>query len=82
MTDSPAVRLPLDSKEQPILDRILQIRDHLSLLKADKSTYVKTQDVLTLYNQINEQVEILNEIRKEKRNEQNRGKLVNCTCDA
>ncbi|KAL9071794.1 MAG: hypothetical protein Q9157_005337 [Trypethelium eluteriae] len=80
MTDSPAIRLPLDPKEQPILDRILDIRDRLSLLKADKSTYVKSQDVLTLYNQINEQVEILNEIRKEKRDEQNRVDIVLDDC--
>ncbi|KAI9652743.1 MAG: hypothetical protein M1821_007817 [Bathelium mastoideum] len=80
MSDSPAVRLPLDPKEQPILDRILDIRDRLSLLKADKSTYVKTQDVLTLYTQINEQVEILNEIRKEKRDEQNKVDTVLDDC--
>ncbi|KAL9084197.1 MAG: hypothetical protein Q9165_008183 [Trypethelium subeluteriae] len=80
MTDSPAIRFPLDPKEQPILDRILDIRDRLSLLKADKSTYVKSQDVLILYNQINEQVEILNEIRKEKREEQNRVDIVLDDC--
>jgi hypothetical protein len=73
MTDSPFVKAPLDPKEQPILDRVLQIRDELSLLKSDKSTYVKSQDVMTIYQQINEQVEVLNQIRKDKRDEQNRG---------
>ncbi|KAK4986464.1 hypothetical protein LTR50_005292 [Elasticomyces elasticus] len=76
MTDSPAVRLPLDPAEQPILDRVLEIRDHLSLLKQDRSTYVRAQDVTALYNQIIEQVEQLNHIRAigKKREEQNRGR--------
>lgn len=73
MTDSPAVRAPLDPNEQPILDRILTIRDKLSLLKQDRSNYIKSQDVVTLYNQVNEQVGVLNKIRTTKRTEQNRG---------
>jgi hypothetical protein len=73
MTDSPAVRIPLDSREQPILDKLLAIRTNLELLQQDKSTYVKSQDVIDLYNQIIEQVVILNELRTNKRHEQNRG---------
>lgn len=73
MTDSPHPRASLDPKEQPILDRILTIRDSLSILKQDRSTYVKSQDVMVLYNQVIEQVEILNQIRVNKRDEQNRG---------
>lgn len=75
MTDSPAVQAPLDPKEQPILDRILTIRDNLSLLKQDKSTYIKSHDVLELYDQLIEQVHLLNIIREEhdKALEQNRG---------
>lgn len=73
MTDSPAVRAPLDPKEQPILDSVLSIRDKLSLLKQDRTTYVRSQDVITLYNQVISQVEKLNEIRAQKRSEQNRG---------
>lgn len=72
-TDSPAVRAPLDPKEQPILDRVLAIRDELSLLKQDRSTYVRSQDVMSLYKQVIEQVEKLNDIRTHKRTEQNRG---------
>lgn len=73
MTDSPAVRVPLDPNEQPILDRLLGVRTQLELLKQDKSTYVKSQDVIALYNQLMEQVERLNHIRTHKRLEQNRG---------
>jgi hypothetical protein len=72
MTDSPLYRIPLDPKEQPILERILDIRDSLSLLKQDRSTYVKSQDVLILYNSLIDQVEALNRLRIDKRDEQNR----------
>lgn len=80
MTDSPAFRLPLDPKEQPILDRILTIRDHLSILKQDRTTYVKSQDVVKYYNQLIEQVELLNQIRETKRDEQNRVDTVLDDC--
>jgi hypothetical protein len=73
MTDSPAVQAPLGSREQPILDKLLVIRDHLFLLKQDKSTYVKSTDVLPIYERVIEQVHLLNDIRAEKRLEQNRG---------
>ncbi|KAJ9665083.1 hypothetical protein H2201_004743 [Coniosporium apollinis] len=80
MTDSPAVRIPLDPNEQPILDRLLSIRTQLELLKQDKSTYVKSQDVINLYNQVVDQVELLNGIRTQKRHEQNRVDTVLDDC--
>lgn len=75
MTDSPAVQAPLDPKEQPILDQILIIRDKLSILKRDRSTYIKSHDVLELYDQLIQQVHLLNVVREEqdKPLEQNRG---------
>jgi hypothetical protein len=75
MTDSPAVRIPLDPKEQPILDKLLAVRTNLELLKQDRSTYVKSQDIIELYDQVIEQVGALNQIRTTKRLEQNRGSL-------
>ncbi|XP_014550423.1 hypothetical protein COCVIDRAFT_31833 [Bipolaris victoriae FI3] len=72
MTDSPLPRIPLDPKEQPILDRLQSIRTELELLKRDRSTYFKSQDVLKLYDQVIEQVIVLNEIRETKRLEQNK----------
>jgi hypothetical protein len=72
-TDSPLPRIPLDPKEQPILDKLQSIRTELELLKRDRSTYVKSQDVLKLYDEVIEQVIILNEIRVTKRLEQNKG---------
>lgn len=78
MTDSPAVQAPLDPQEQPILDRVLHLRDELSLLKQDKSTYIKSHDVIALYDQVIEQVHSLNVVREQhgKPLEQNRGSLV------
>jgi hypothetical protein len=73
MTDSPLPRIPLDPKEQPILDKLLSIRTQLEFLKRDRTTYVKSQDVLQLYDQVIEQVIVLNEIRVTKRLEQNKG---------
>lgn len=76
MTDSPIVRAPLDPREQPILDGILAVRDKLLLLKQDKSTYVKSQDVLPLYEDVIEHVHLLNDVRVEKKLEQNRGQAT------
>lgn len=78
MSDSPAVRALLDPKEQPILDSVLYLRDQLSLLKQDRSTYIKSHDVLRLYEQVIEQVHLLNVIRAEhdKALEQTRGQHV------
>ncbi|KAF2809533.1 uncharacterized protein BDZ99DRAFT_571333 [Mytilinidion resinicola] len=80
MTDSPAVRIPLDPREQPILDKLLSIRTDLELLKGDRSTYVKSEDVVALYNQLIEQVAVLNELRTNRRNEQNRVDTVLDDC--
>ncbi|QIW98237.1 hypothetical protein AMS68_003755 [Peltaster fructicola] len=80
MTDSPAFRSPIDPAEQPILDKILDIRDSLSLLKQDRSTYVKSKDVITLYNALINQVEKLNDIRTTKPEEQNRVDTVLDDC--
>ncbi|PLB46918.1 hypothetical protein P170DRAFT_438618 [Aspergillus steynii IBT 23096] len=63
--DSPAVPAPLDPQEQPILDRLLHTRDALLLIKQDKSSYIKSRDVLPLYEEVIGEVEKLNAVRKE-----------------
>ena len=77
MTDSPVVQAPFDPKEQPILDYIIQIRDKLSLLKQDKSTYIRSHDVVSLYDQLVEQAHLLNDLRGHNGTalEQNKGQL-------
>jgi len=73
MADTPTLPLPIDSREQPILDSLIRIRDELTLLKQDRSTYVKSSDVIPLYERLVDQVNLLNEIRTEKPQEENRG---------
>lgn len=75
MTDSPAIQAALDPIEEPILARVLQLRDKLSLLKQDRSTYIKSCDVHSIYDQVIEQVHTLNIVREEhgKPLESNRG---------
>lgn len=63
--ESPAVPVPLDPREQPILERLLRTRDALLLLKQDKSSYIKSRDVLPLYEEVIGEVEKLNAARKE-----------------
>ncbi|KAE8148165.1 hypothetical protein BDV25DRAFT_158891 [Aspergillus avenaceus] len=64
--DSPAVPAPLDPREQPILDRLLRTRDALLLIKQDKTSYIKSREVLPLYEEVISEVEQLNAVRKEK----------------
>lgn len=64
--ESPAVQAPLDPREQPILEQLLRTRDALILLKQDKSSYIKSRDVLPLYEEVIQEVEKLNEARKEQ----------------
>lgn len=74
MSESPFTAAPVNSQEKPILDSLLVIRDKLLLLKEDKSTHVKSQDVLPIYEEVIQQVHALNEARANKRLELNRGR--------
>jgi len=80
MTDSPRVNAPLDPSERPILDNLIQIRTRLELLKADKTKYVKSEDVMTTFHDLIAQVHSLNELRTNKRDEQNRVDTVLDDC--
>jgi hypothetical protein len=73
MTDSPRLSLPIDPEERPIEGALLRIRNSLQLLKADKSNYVKSEDVMKMYEEVIVQVNALNKLRENKRDEQNRG---------
>ncbi|KAG6211194.1 hypothetical protein E4U50_002390 [Claviceps purpurea] len=63
--DTPAIPAPRDAREQAILARLSAIRDHLLLLKQDRTTYIRSQDVIPLYDQTIEQVKELNLVRAE-----------------
>lgn len=64
--ESPALPVPLDPQEQPILERLLHIRDALLLLKQDKSSYIKSRDVFPRYEEVIAEVEKVNAVRKEQ----------------
>lgn len=63
--DSPAVPLPQDPREQVILSRLSEIRDCLLLLMQDRTTYIRSQDVIPLYDDTMTKVQELSEIRSE-----------------
>ncbi|KAH7148403.1 hypothetical protein EDB81DRAFT_462074 [Dactylonectria macrodidyma] len=63
--DTPAIPLPRDPRERVILDRLTMIRDQLLLLKQDRTNYIRTQDVMPLFDQTMEQVKELNSVRAE-----------------
>jgi hypothetical protein len=79
MADTPSIPLPLNPKEQPILENLQRIRDELTLLKQDRTTYVKSADVIVLYDKVVEQVKLLNDIRAEKPEQENRGRSFQCS---
>ncbi|KAK0635898.1 hypothetical protein B0T17DRAFT_62183 [Bombardia bombarda] len=62
--ETPAFPMPKDAQETHILQKLTSIRDQLLLLKRDRSKYIRSQDVIYLYEQVVEQVRQLNEIRK------------------
>ncbi|KAK0387290.1 hypothetical protein NLU13_5603 [Sarocladium strictum] len=61
--ETPGIPPPHDEREQAILDQFILIRDQLLLLKQDRTTYIRSQDVIPLYDQMIEQVSQLNAIR-------------------
>lgn len=74
--DTPAVPLPQDAREQAVLDSLVVIRDKLLLLKQDRTTYIRSQDIIPLYDETISRVKELDEIRTETGNkEENRRKL-------
>ncbi|RYP18958.1 hypothetical protein DL765_003636 [Monosporascus sp. GIB2] len=78
--DTPKIPAPKDEGEKEILENMVNIRDQLQLRKLDRSTYVRTQDVMVLYDQAIDQVKRLNEIRHGKAAEENRVDRVVDSC--
>jgi hypothetical protein len=73
MADSPLFRLPLAPQEKPLFEMVLHIRNSLELMKQDKSCFMKSNDVQRLYEETLVQVHALNDLRTNKRDEQNQG---------
>jgi len=66
---------PKDAREREILAHLESIRDQLLLLKQDRTKYIRTQDVMLLYEQIIDQVRLLNEVRQGEAKGENRCQL-------
>ncbi|KAI0838606.1 hypothetical protein F5Y06DRAFT_267334 [Hypoxylon sp. FL0890] len=78
--DTPKIPAPKDQGEREVLEKLIAIRDQLLLRKHDRTTYVRTQDVMVLYDQTIEQVRILYEIRKGNPVEENQVDRVVDSC--
>lgn len=61
--ETPSVPPPRDSREQEVMERLVAIRDQLLLLKQDRTKYIRSQDVMGLFEQAVEEVRKVNEIR-------------------
>jgi hypothetical protein len=49
--------------EQPVLEKLISLRQRLQLLNKDRTKYIKSQDVILVYDALIEQVQRLNNIR-------------------
>ncbi len=70
--ETPAIPMPKDERERQILDKLTAVRDNLLLLKRDRTKYIRTQDVMVLYDEVVGQVKLLNEVRKGEHKGENR----------
>ena len=61
--ETPAIPAPQDAREKEILERLVTIRDALLLLKQDRTQYIRSQDVMGLYEQTVDEVRKLNDVR-------------------
>ncbi|KAG2225746.1 hypothetical protein INT45_011414 [Circinella minor] len=50
-------------EEQAVLEQLLSVKNRLTALKRDRSSYLRTQDIVPLKEEVDQQVEKLNEIR-------------------
>src|SRR5690242_15600215 len=82
--ETPAVPMPKDERERRILETLTVIQDNLLLLKRDRTKYIRTEDVMVLYDQLEEQVKQLNEVRKgelNKRENRCRCRMLRWHCE-
>jgi len=54
--------------EQPVLEQLITLRQRLQLLNKDRTKYIRSQDVLAVYENLIDQVQQLNNIRKREGN--------------
>ncbi|SAL97413.1 hypothetical protein [Absidia glauca] len=56
---------PVPLEEAPILEKLISIRHRLSALKKNRESYPKTEDIISLYQETEQQVELLAVCRSE-----------------
>ncbi|KAI0474403.1 hypothetical protein F4859DRAFT_90999 [Xylaria cf. heliscus] len=78
--ETPKIPAPKDEGEKQVLEKLVSIQDQLLLRKLDRTTYVRSQDVMGLYDETIYQVRRLNEIRSGKSVEENRVDRVVDSC--
>jgi hypothetical protein len=61
--DTPTYSPPKDAREEQVLGKLSAIRDMLQLLRRDRSNYIRSQDVIPLYDETIEQVRQLSDVR-------------------
>jgi hypothetical protein len=54
--------------EQPVLEKLITLRQRLQLLNKDRTKYIRSQDVLAIYESLIDQVQRLNAIRRQEGN--------------
>ncbi|KAI0878069.1 hypothetical protein GGS24DRAFT_30127 [Hypoxylon argillaceum] len=78
--ETPKFPPPQDEGEKQVLEKLVAIQDQLLLRKLDRTTYVRSQDVMGLYEETIHQVKLLNEIRNGRTIEENRVDRVVDSC--
>ncbi|POS76025.1 hypothetical protein DHEL01_v205576 [Diaporthe helianthi] len=73
--DTPVIPPPKDAREQEIMERLVAIRDLLLLLKQDRTKYIRSQDVMSLYEQTVEEIRKVNEIRGDAKDQAGENRL-------
>ncbi|KAG5361741.1 UPF0662 protein [Yarrowia sp. C11] len=53
------------ANEKAMLSKLVALRDQLTTLKLDRQTYLKQEDISRIYNQVVEEVSLLNQIRSD-----------------
>ncbi|KAJ1923903.1 hypothetical protein LPJ71_000691 [Coemansia sp. S17] len=55
--------------EQPILGMLISIRNRLAALKKDRGNYYRPNDIVGLYNELLDQVKVLNRVRAKEQHD-------------
>lgn len=80
--DTPKFPPPSNEGEQEILQQLELVLSQLQIRRADRANYVRSQDVMVLYDQTIEQVRKLAELRQGKKVGENRGMTISFTISA